>query len=69
MDCSIELGKEVLRQTPVALQAMLSDLSEDWIAGAEGPDVAGPSMLYGATSASVRGSIPARLRARSALRW
>jgi hypothetical protein len=32
-------------------------------------DAAGPWMLYGATSASVRGSIPARLRARSAVRW
>jgi hypothetical protein len=33
MDFSLELGREVLRHTPVVLQAMLSDLSEDWIAG------------------------------------
>ena len=37
MDFSLEFGKEVLRQTPGGLQAMLSDLSEDWIAGDEGP--------------------------------
>jgi hypothetical protein len=71
MDFSLELGTEVLRRTPVALQAMLSDLSEYWIDRTRVIliDVAGPGMLYGATSASVRGSIPARLRARSALRW
>ena len=28
----LELGTEVLRQTPLALQAMLSDLCADWIA-------------------------------------
>jgi len=47
MDFSLELGKEVLRRTPVALQAMLSDLSEDWIAGDEGPDTWSPYQVVG----------------------
>src|SRR5881275_2065661 len=47
MDFSLEFGKEVLRQTPVALQAMLSDLSEDWIAGDEGPDTWSPFQVVG----------------------
>ena len=47
MDFSLELGKEVLRQTPVALQAMLSDLSEDWIDGDEGPDTWSPFQVVG----------------------
>jgi hypothetical protein len=42
MDFSLELGTEVLRQTPVALQAMLSGLSRDWIAGDEGPETWSP---------------------------
>jgi hypothetical protein len=47
VDFSLELGKEVLRQTPVALQAMLSDLSEEWIAGDEGPDTWSPYQVVG----------------------
>jgi hypothetical protein len=47
MDFSLELGTEVLRQTPVTLQAMLSDLSEDWIAGDEGPDPWSPFQVVG----------------------
>src|SRR5882672_3908229 len=47
MDFSLELGKEVLRQTPVSLQAMLSDLSEDWIVGDEGPDTWSPYQVVG----------------------
>jgi hypothetical protein len=47
MDFSLELGREVLRQTPVVLQAMLSELSEDWIAGDEGPDTWSPYQVVG----------------------
>src|SRR5688572_14817540 len=47
MDFSLELGKEVLRGTPEALQAMLSDLSEDWITGDEGPDTWSPYQVVG----------------------
>src|SRR4030088_3450918 len=47
MDFSLKLSKEVLRQTPVVLQAMLSDLSEDWIAGDEGPDTWSPYQVVG----------------------
>jgi len=47
MDFSLELGTEVLRQTPRALRAMLSDLSEDWIAGDEGPDTWSPYQVVG----------------------
>ncbi|MGH2572006.1 MAG: DinB family protein [Actinomycetota bacterium] len=47
MDFSLELGKEVLRRTPDALQAMLSGLSEDWITGDEGPDTWSPYHVVG----------------------
>jgi hypothetical protein len=47
MDFSLELGREVLRQTPVVLQAMFSDLSENWIAGDEGPDTWSPYQVLG----------------------
>ena len=47
MDFSLELGTEVLRQTPVALQAILSDLSEEWIAGDEGPETWSPYQVVG----------------------
>jgi uncharacterized damage-inducible protein DinB len=47
MDFSLELGKEVLRGTPVALQAMLSELSEDWITGDEGPGTWSPYQVVG----------------------
>jgi uncharacterized damage-inducible protein DinB len=47
MDFSLELGTEVLRQTPAALQAMLSELSGDWIAGDEGPDTWSPFQVVG----------------------
>jgi uncharacterized damage-inducible protein DinB len=47
MDFSLELGKEVLRRTPDALQAMLSDLSQDWITGDAGPDTWSPYQVVG----------------------
>jgi DinB superfamily len=47
MDFSLDLGKEVLRRTPDALRAMLSDLSGDWTAGDEGPDTWSPYQVVG----------------------
>ena len=47
MDFSLKLGQGVLRQTSVALQAMLSDLSDDWITGDEGPDTWFPFQVVG----------------------
>jgi hypothetical protein len=47
MDFSLDLGREVLRRTPDALQAMLSDLSQDWITGDEGPDTWSPYQVVG----------------------
>src|SRR5438132_11861329 len=47
MDFSLELGKEVLRRTPDVLQAMLPDLSEDWVTGDEGPDTWSPWQVVG----------------------
>jgi hypothetical protein len=47
MDFSLELGKEVLRRTPDALQAMLSDLSGGWITGDQGPDTWSPYQVVG----------------------
>jgi hypothetical protein len=47
MEFSLELGTEVLRRTPGALRAMLSDLPEDWIGGDEGPDTWSPYQVVG----------------------
>jgi len=47
MDFSLELGKEVLRRTPGVLQALLSDLSDDWIAADEGPKTWSPYQVVG----------------------
>jgi hypothetical protein len=47
MDFSLELGTEVLRRTPDALRAMLSDLSVDWLTGDEGPDTWSPYQVIG----------------------
>jgi hypothetical protein len=47
MDFSLELGKEVLRRTPDALQTMLSNLSGEWITGDEGPDTWSPYQVVG----------------------
>jgi DinB family protein len=44
---SLELGKEVLRNTPDALRTMLSNLSEDWTTGDEGPDTWSPYQVVG----------------------
>ncbi len=47
MDFALEHGKEVLRRTPDTLRAMLSELSEDWISGDEGPDTWSPYQVVG----------------------
>src|SRR6266511_2926945 len=52
MDFSLELGREVLRRTPDALQAMLSDLSEDWVTGDEAPDTCLPTKSSGTSPTS-----------------
>jgi hypothetical protein len=47
MDFSLEAGKEVLRATPETLRALLSDLSDGWTAGDEGPDTWSPYQVVG----------------------
>ena len=47
MEFSLELGTDVLRRTPGAVQAMLSGLSEGWITGDEGPDTWSPYQVVG----------------------
>jgi len=47
MDFSLELGKVVLSRTPGVLQALLSDLSDDWTAADEGPKTWSPYQVVG----------------------
>jgi len=47
VEFSLELGKEVLRQTPNTLHAMLSQISEGWISGAEDPESWSPYQVVG----------------------
>jgi uncharacterized damage-inducible protein DinB len=47
VDFSLELGTEVLRRTPDTLQAMLSELPQEWITGDEGPDTWSPLQVVG----------------------
>jgi uncharacterized damage-inducible protein DinB len=47
MDFSLDVGAEVLRQTPDVLRAMLSKLSDGWITGDEGPDTWSPYQVVG----------------------
>jgi hypothetical protein len=47
MDFSLELGEEVLRGTPDVLQALLSDLSDEWLTGDEGPGTWSPYQVVG----------------------
>jgi uncharacterized damage-inducible protein DinB len=47
VDFSLETGTEVLRATPEALRAMLSNLSEGWLEGNEGPGTWSPSQVLG----------------------
>lgn len=47
MEFSLEIGTEVLRQTPDVLRAMLSGLSVGWTTGDEGPDTWSPYQVVG----------------------
>jgi hypothetical protein len=47
MDFSLELGKEVLRGTPDVLRALLSDVSDEWLSGDEGPETWSPYQVVG----------------------
>ena len=47
MEFSIELGKEVLCNTPNVLLAMLPELSEDWTLANEGPGTWSPYQVVG----------------------
>lgn len=47
MDFALEPGKEVLRRTPDIVRAMLSDLSDGWTAGDEGPETWSPYQVVG----------------------
>jgi hypothetical protein len=47
MEFSLELGRQVLRQTPGSLQVLLSDLSGEWLFGDEGPGTWSPWQVVG----------------------
>jgi DinB superfamily len=47
MEFSLEIGTEVLRQTPDVLRAMLLGLSGDWTTADEGPDTWSPYQVVG----------------------
>jgi hypothetical protein len=47
MEFSLELSKEVLRQTPSVLRTMLSDLSDGWTARDAGPGTWSPYQVVG----------------------
>lgn len=47
MEFSIDIGAEVLRQTPDVLRALLSNLSDGWTTGDEGPNTWSPYQVVG----------------------
>src|SRR5579863_9573008 len=47
MEYSLDLGKQVLRQTPQVLTSLLSELSENWIDLSEGPNSWTPRQVVG----------------------
>src|SRR5580698_3819042 len=47
MDFSIETGRAVLARTPIALQAFLSGLPDDWTASNEGAGTWSPYQVVG----------------------
>jgi uncharacterized damage-inducible protein DinB len=47
MDYSLELAPPVLRQTPLVLKAMLSNLPKEWTNDSEGPDAWTPYEVVG----------------------
>jgi hypothetical protein len=47
MEFDLSLGLEILERTPTVIRAMLSDLSEEWLDGTEGPDTWSPYVIVG----------------------
>src|SRR5579864_1906362 len=47
MDFSLERAREVLVRTPDVLEAMLSELSGEWVAASEAPDAWSPHQVVG----------------------
>lgn len=47
MDYSLDMGKQVLRQTPFVLDTMLQGLSEEWISNSDGPESWTPYQVVG----------------------
>lgn len=47
MEFELERAREVLRTTPLVLQAMLADLSDGWLQGREQPDAWSPYQVCG----------------------
>ena len=47
MEYQLDHAKEVLRRTPATLNALLSDLPDDWVLANEGPDTFSPYDVIG----------------------
>jgi hypothetical protein len=47
MEYRLDQAKEVLRRTPATLNALLSDLPDDWVLANEGPDTFSPYDVIG----------------------
>src|SRR5688572_17208764 len=47
MEYQLDQAKEVLRRTPATLNALLSDLPDDWVLANEGPDTFSPYDVIG----------------------
>ncbi len=47
MEFELTKAKEILRRTPATLNALLSDLSNDWVLANEGPDTFSPYDVIG----------------------
>ena len=47
MEYRLDQAKQVLRRTPATLNALLSDLPDDWVLANEGPDTFSPYDVIG----------------------
>jgi hypothetical protein len=47
MEYRLDQAKEILRRTPATLNALLSDLPDDWVLANEGPDTFSPYDVIG----------------------
>ena len=47
MEFTVECGEDILRRTPAALRALLSDLTDDWTAADEGTGTWSPYQVVG----------------------